>query len=201
MGVAAGIGQSVAALLLAATVIMGSPGPSTMSATAVGAAYGFRRALPYVGGLILGTSAVLLAVALGVVAVVLAIPHGRPLLLGVSAVYILYLAWRIACAPPLARHDGTVAAPALPGGFLLAVANPKAYLAIGAVFAGVTVLPADPATEEFGLLAAMIVAIHLAWLLAGASLARWLHDPLASRVVNVTLAVALVATTVLALLA
>ena len=43
---------SVLTLILASAIVMGSPGPSTMSATAVGAAYGFRRSLRYAYGLI-----------------------------------------------------------------------------------------------------------------------------------------------------
>jgi threonine/homoserine/homoserine lactone efflux protein len=194
--------QSMLTLLLASAVIMGSPGPSTMSVTAVGAAYGFRRSLPYAGGLILGTTAVLLAVAIGVVAVLLSIPHGAPVLLTLSALYILYLAFQIATAPPLSRQDTRVAAPALVGGFLLAIANPKAYLAIAAVFAGTTLL-ADhgyDALAKVALLTLMIVIIHLGWLVVGASLARVLHDPALSRIVNITLAVLLVATTALAVL-
>src|SRR5205809_938961 len=50
-----GIWRPVLALILASVVIMGSPGPSTMSATAVAAAYGFRRSLMYAGGLIVRT--------------------------------------------------------------------------------------------------------------------------------------------------
>ena len=34
-------------LILASVIIMGSPGPATISATAVGAAFGFRRSLRY----------------------------------------------------------------------------------------------------------------------------------------------------------
>ncbi|HTC10353.1 MAG TPA: LysE family transporter [Acetobacteraceae bacterium] len=194
--------QPILPLLLASAVIMGSPGPSTMSVTAVGAAYGFRRSLPYACGLILGTTAVLLVVALGVVAAVLSIPHGAPILLTLSAIYILYLAFQIATAPPLSRQDSQIAAPALVGGFLLAIANPKAYLAIAAVFAGTTVLAdhARDAVVKMTLLTAMIVIIHLSWLLVGASLARVLHDPTLSRIVNVTLAALLVVTTALAVI-
>ena len=184
-------------LLLAATVIMGSPGPSTMSVTAVGAAFGFRRALPYAGGLILGTASVLLAVAVGVVAILVAIPHGAPVLLTLSAAYILYLAWKIATAPPLSQSGAASVAPALGGGLLLAIANPKAWLAIAAVFAG-TILFHDPlrdAVAKVVLLGGMIVLIHLVWLGIGASLARLLRDPRLSRAVNIALAVALVATT------
>ncbi|MDK4704172.1 LysE family translocator [Rhizobium sp. CNPSo 4062] len=194
---------SILTLLLASVVIMGSPGPSTISATAMGAAYGFRRSLAYVSGLIAGTVSVLLTVAAGVVAILLSVPHGALLLTVVSAVYILYLAFKIATAPPLSRRDDQVAAPAFSGGFLLAVANPKAYLAIAAVFAGVSLFQDQrllDATAKIALLTVMIVAIHMVWLLVGASLSRFLQDPKISRIVNISLAILLVVATVVAVL-
>jgi len=199
-----GLWRPVLTLILTSIVIMGSPGPSTMSATAVAAAYGLRRSLLYAGGLVLGTIAVLIAVAAGVAAFLLSIPHGAPVLVAASAVYILYLAFRIAAAPPLAGRRGEeVAAPAFAGGFLLALANPKAYLAIAAVFAGTTVVVDDrtlDAVVKTALLGVMIVLIHLCWLLAGASLSRVLRDPAASRIVNLALAASLVAATAIAVL-
>jgi len=93
-------------LILAAAVVMGSPGPSTMSVTAVGAAFGFRRALAYLAGIVVGTTAVLFAVAAGVVSMLLSVPRLAPVLVAVSAVYMAYLAFKIATAPPLARQDG-----------------------------------------------------------------------------------------------
>jgi threonine/homoserine/homoserine lactone efflux protein len=195
--------QPLAGMILAAVVVMGSPGPSTMSVTAVGAAFGFRRSLPYLSGIVLGTIAVLLAVATGTVAVLLAVPRIAPILVGVSAVYILYLAFRIATAPPLSRHSGDRAAPSFAGGFLLAVANPKAYVAIAAVFAG-TSLTGEAGALDAGLkvaiLGLMIVVIHLGWLLAGAALSRILSDPVRSRIANLAFAAVLVATTALAFL-
>lgn len=196
-----GIWQPVMTLILASAVIMGSPGPSPLSAMAVGAAYGLRRSLMYACGLILGTTAVLFAVAVGVVTLLLSIPHGAPVLLAVSSIYILYLSFRIATAPPLAVPNAQVAAPAFGGGFLLAIANPKAYLAIAAVFAGTTIFGDNQtldAAVKIVLLSIMIVVIHVCWLLAGASLSRVLQNPTASRIVNVSLAVALIVTTAIA---
>lgn len=184
------------ALVLASLVVMGSPGPSTMSITAVGAAFGLRRSLGYLAGLIVGTGVVLLAVATGVVALLLAVPRLAPVLVAVSAVYILYLAVQIARAPPLARQDAAVAAPAFTGGVVLASANPKAYVAIAAVFAG---SPAA-ALAKTAVLAVMIVLIHGGWLLAGAALSRLLHDPLASRLANLAFAAVLVAASAAAVL-
>src|SRR6185312_3402806 len=61
-------------LLVTALAIMGSPGPATISLTAVGSAYGVRRSVAYLAGIVLGTGVVLLAVATGVTATLLAAP-------------------------------------------------------------------------------------------------------------------------------
>lgn len=195
--------RPILTLLVTSTVIMGSPGPSTMSAVAVAAAYGFRRSLVYGCGLIGGTTAVLLAVAAGVVTILWSVPHAAPALLALSAGYILYLAWRIATAPPLSAQPGDTAAPAFGGGCLLAIANPKAYLAIAAVFAATSIFPDHPGRDVVAktvLLTLMIVLIHLAWLLVGASLARALRDPTLSRVANILMALGLIVTTALTIL-
>ncbi len=187
----------IVALLIASLAVMGSPGPSTVSATAMGAAYGIARSLPYVGGLIAGTSTVLLAVALGVIAMIAGVPQLAPLLVGAAGLYILYLAWQIATAPPLQADAGTTRAPAFAGGYLLAVANPKAWLAIAAVFASA---PRLGAVLRVALLVGMIVLIHAVWLGLGAALARVLRQPVASRIINVGLAVAMVGLTAVALI-
>ncbi|WP_394827843.1 LysE family translocator [Pendulispora albinea] len=196
------IARPLVALMFASAALMGSPGPSTVSLTAVGASFGVRRSLPYAGGLIAGTTAVLLMVAIGVVAVVTSIPYAPRVLGGLSAAYIFYLAYSIAKAPPLEAQTARTSAPSLAGGFLLAVANPKAYLAIAAVFAGTTVAPGHPALDaivKMAFLTGMIVLIHMGWLLLGASLSRWLRHPVSSRIINLSLAAVLVGTTVLAL--
>jgi threonine/homoserine/homoserine lactone efflux protein len=198
-----GIWRPLMTLVLSSLVIMGSPGPSTISATAVGAAFGFRRSLKYACGLILGTVAVLFAVAIGVVAILLSMPQSARVLAAVSAVYILFLAFKIATAPPLESRSQHAAAPAFAGGFLLAIANPKAYLAIAAVFAGTTIFVEDrgiDAMAKTALLSVMIVTIHVSWLGAGALLSPILHDPIRSRIVNVLLAASLVVMTFMALI-
>ncbi|MDX8467349.1 LysE family transporter [Mesorhizobium sp. VK23B] len=193
--------QQLLALVLAAAVVMGSPGPATISVTAIGAAFGLRPSLRYTSGVVLGTTAVLLVVAAGIFGMLVSVPGLAPLLTVASAVYILYLAFRIATAPPLAEDGNTAGRPTFLGGFLLAVANPKAYVAIGAVLAG-----ASAQADVVGLptrllvLAAMIVAIHALWLLAGTVFARLLHNPLASRIINLIFAATLVLTTALAAL-
>jgi threonine/homoserine/homoserine lactone efflux protein len=190
-------------LVLASAVVMGSPGPSTMSVMAVAASFGVRRSLGYVSGLVLGTSAVLAAIATGVVAVLLSVAGLAPVLTFASAAYIFYLAFRIATAPPTTRQDRDGPAPSLAGGFLLGIANPKAYFAIAAVFTGSTLAEHSPALDSLlkaAVLAIMIVIIHSGWLLAAASLAGFLRDPLRSRLANAVFALILIGTAILPLL-
>jgi threonine/homoserine/homoserine lactone efflux protein len=193
--------QQVLQLVLAATVVMGSPGPATISVTAVGAAFGLRASLSYTWGVVLGTIAVLLVVAAGIVGMLASMPGLTTVLAILSAAFILYLAFRIATAPPLAERGSTATKPDFPGGFMLAVANPKAYVAIAAVFAGAASQD-DPlgVSTRLLVLTAMIVAIHVVWLLAGTAFARFLRHPLASRIINLVFAATLVLTTLLAAL-
>ncbi|MER9875134.1 LysE family transporter [Mesorhizobium sp. M0195] len=193
--------QQLLALVLASAIVMGSPGPATISVTAIGAAFGLRDSLRYASGIVVGTVLVLLVVATGIMAVLTALPKLAALLAVASAAYILYLAFKIATAPPLAARVGRAALPTFLGGFLLAVANPKAYVAIAAVFAGASSGAGGLAiSAKLAVLALMIVAIHLLWLLAGAAFARLLRKPLASRIINLVFAVTLIATAGLAVL-
>jgi threonine/homoserine/homoserine lactone efflux protein len=188
-------------LVLAALALMGSPGPATISLAAAGSAHGVRRSAGYFVGIVIGTVLVLLAVATGVTAVLLAVPGLRPALLAVSAAYILWLAWHLATAPPLPAQTAASTAPSLAGGAVLGVANPKAWVAIAAVFtsAHLSDRAAVDAGAKAAVLSVLIVIISSAWLLAGASLAPVLRDPRRSRVANVSLAVLLVAATAAAL--
>ena len=144
---------------------------------------------------------VLIAVATGLFALLLSVPRLAPLLLAASGAYILYLAFKIATAPPLSKPDRRTAAPSFAAGFLLAIANPKAYVAIAAVFASADLPMGPPAVGAMlktAVLALMIVAIHLAWLLAGSSFSRIFHHPVSSRIANILFAVTLVAATAFA---
>jgi threonine/homoserine/homoserine lactone efflux protein len=193
---------AVGPLVLTSLAIMGSPGPATISLVATGSSYGLRRSFPYLAGIVIGTTIVLLAVATGITAALLAVPAIGSVLLAVSAVYILWLAYHVATAPPLAAQAAASEAPSLAGGTLLGVANPKAWIAIAAVFASahLTGSAATDAAAKVAVLSAMIVAINTVWLVAGASLAPLLRDPRRSRIANVTMAVVLVVATALAVI-
>ncbi len=195
-------GASLSALLLTSMALMGSPGPATISVTAMAAAFGARRSCPYLIGIILGTTLVLAIVASGLTGAVLAVPFLSPILIAAAALYILYLAYKIATAPPLPMQKANGSPPPWFGGFLLAIANPKAYAAIAAVFAGNTIINTDPvwdAIVKFGILTLMVVVIHIVWLFAGGLMSHAMTDPRKARMVNMSFATALIAATLLAM--
>jgi threonine/homoserine/homoserine lactone efflux protein len=126
---------SALGLVVTALAVMGSPGPSTLSLVAVAATYELRSAVSYCLGLIVGTPAVLLAVATGVTALLLAVPMLRWVLVGLSAGYVVWLAVRLAMASGLGGHGVGGRQPSILGGVILGALNPKAWIAIAAVFA------------------------------------------------------------------
>jgi threonine/homoserine/homoserine lactone efflux protein len=192
---------SVGPLLLTSLAIMGSPGPATISLVAASSAYGVLRSLRYLVGIIVGTTIVLLAVAAGITAALLAVPGTGAILIAISVIYILWLAYHIATAAPLSQSLASKP-PSLPGGALLGVANPKAWVAIAAVFASARLAAAatTDAAAKIAVLIVMIIVINATWLVAGKSLAPLLRDPRRARMVNLSLAVTLIAATALAVL-
>jgi threonine/homoserine/homoserine lactone efflux protein len=182
-------------LLLAALPLMGSPGPATLSIAATGSVFGAVRGIPYLMGIVMGTSGVVVLIATGVNGLLFTIPGVLPILTLAALAYILFLAYKIATAPILSEGGGQRAAPSLPGGFLLDIANPKAFTAIGAVFASFTPLPAEPvldATVKAAILIAVVVAVNVVWLFLGAGLSRLLRHPKTGRAINILFAVLLV---------
>ena len=130
------------------------------------------------------------------------VPYAYLTLKTVSAVYLLYLAWKIATAPVgRIATDGDKAPSFIPA-LALAVANPKAYAAIGAVYAGHRLIADNLAADTMAKLAALflvIVVVNTTWLAFGALFARLLTNPVIGRTVNVVFALMLVGSVALAL--
>jgi threonine/homoserine/homoserine lactone efflux protein len=188
--------------LLAAVALAGSPGPATLSLTAAGAAFGARRGVAYLAGIVVGMVAVMAVVASGLVGLLLAVPGATPVVTVLAAAYFLYLAWRIATAPPLGEEQSRGRAPTFMGGLFLSLVNPKGYAAMAALYSGFVLvqgrLALDIAAKTI-VLSLIITAVNIAWLLAGAALTRFFREPGANRAINVAFAALLVASVALAL--
>ena len=122
------------ACIFAGLALAGSPGPNTLSLAAAGAAFGVGRSLGYLIGLCVGMIVVMAIVASGLAGLLLAIPGAAPVVIALSAAYFIYLAWRIATAPPLAQQADDSRRPKFSGGLFLSLVNPKGYAAMAAMF-------------------------------------------------------------------
>ena len=105
--------------------------------------------------------------------------------------------------PPLAENTDQHRRPSFIGGVLLSLVNPKGYAAMAALFSGF-VLVAErlhlDAALKLIIMLAIITVLDVAWLLAGAALARRFQEPGINRAINVTFAGLLVASVAFALI-
>ena len=194
--------DSILPFALAGLALTGSPGPATLGLAATGAAYGASRGLGFLAGVCSGIVIVMTVTASGVAGAVLAIPGFAPVIGLAGAAYILYLAYRIATAPPLGSDASEGRPPSFLGGFILNLLNPKAYAAMAALFSGFVLIPDRlflDATVKLLALLSIVICVNIAWLFGGAALTRFLHDPRLSRAINVVFAVLLIVSVLFAL--
>ena len=192
--------DALIALILAGLVLAGSPGPNTMSLAATGAAFGARRSVAYMLGLALGMLAVMVIVASGVVAMLLTVPGIAPVATIAALLYFVYLAWKIASAPPLSEGNAERRAPSLGDGLLQSLVNPKGYAAMLALFASHTLIAASllsDAALKTAVTMGVIIFVNVIWLYVGTALARTFQSPRANRIINITFAVLLLASALL----
>ena len=180
-----------------------TPGPGVLSTAGFGAAYGFKQSLRYVIGLFLGTNLVFLAVASGLIAVLLSIPSLRIFLLFVSTCYLFYLASKIALAGSNIAFIKAKAPPGITSGVLLQAINPKAYVVNTTFVSGFAFYQSSFAIEliiKFFIINAIWIPLHLVWLYAGTVL----HDLNLSnknqRIINLMLSFSMIAAVVISIL-
>lgn len=193
--------EDLASFVLAGFALTGSPGPATLGLAAAGAAFGVRRSLPLMTGAVADVVAVMLVTASGLTGLVLAQPVLGPAVTALAAGYMIYLAYRIATAPPPSEQSRSGNSPGFVPGLFLGLGNPKAYAAMAALFSGFTLvrdrLLADVATKIVTLIAIMIV-VDIAWLMLGSALTHAFREPRLGRAINIAFAVLLVASVLLA---
>src|SRR5262245_41748919 len=195
--------ENLPGFILAGLALAGSPGPATLSLAAAGAAFGSRRALAYMTGINLGMVGVMAITASGVTGMLLALPGAAPVVTALAALYFVYLAWRIATAPPLTDDAADRREPSFTAGVLLSLGNPTGYAAMAALFSGFVLIRAQPYLDnavKLIVLLAIIVAVNIAWLTTGAALTRYFREERTNRIVNVTFAVLLLASVGVALI-
>ena len=172
-----------------------TPGPNNVMLTASGSMFGYRRSLPHMLGITVGVALMLLLVGVGLGAVFESVPVLYTALKYTGAVYLLYLAWRIARAGDI--ESGKTRGK--PFTFLEAAAfqwvNPKAWImAVGIVAA---YMPQDNFYSNLWLGALVVSLINFpsisVWTLFGSTVRRLLHRPESVQRFNMVMALLLVA--------
>ena len=108
---------------------VGTPGPANMAMMATGARYGFRAALPFVGGVLLGKQLIIWPIGFGLMELAAQVPVVFLLLKYISATYIIWLAWRVANMR-LSTDRSDIAVPGFIAGLWVHPLNPKAWAMI-----------------------------------------------------------------------
>ena len=99
------------ALAAFATVTAFTPGPNNIMVTASGVNFGFTRTLPHILGITLGFVVLLLGCAAGLGAIFAAYPPLQIVLKVAGALYMLWLAWKVATSAPSPAEPDEVARP------------------------------------------------------------------------------------------
>lgn len=185
-----GEGFLLGPLVLFAAAMCLTPGPNVFMVTASAANFGFRRTIAQMLGVTFGFGVMIMAAGFGLAGLFHAEPRLHAALKYAGAIYLLYLAWRIAradaarSASPRARPINFVEAA------LLTWINPKGWVTtVGALAAYTT--PHGNALET-AVIAAVLAAACLAslaiWAAFGAAIGRCLRNPRARMAFNWSMA-------------
>ena len=173
-----------------------------MMLMASGANYGLRRTMPHMLGVAIGFALMIFLVGVGLIGVFEAWPPAFTVLKVVSAAYLLWLAWKIATAPPPVYRAGDSGG--RPMTFLQAAlfqwVNPKAWtMALTAI----TVYAGSRDIAAVAFVAGVFGAINLpsvgVWAAMGQYLRRWMKGDRQRRAFNWVMAALLVASLAVAL--
>jgi len=183
------------AMLTFSVAMAFTPGPNNIMLAASGVNFGFARTAPHMTGVTAGFLALLIACGLGLGLVFTAVPALQVLLKIAGALYMLWLAFKVATAHQV-REDG--GGPARPLTFWQAAAfqwvNPKGLVAALSAIA-IYVRPGHEHIDFPVLLAVLAVCTVgsvATWAGFGVALRRLLRDPRHARLFNGTMALLLV---------
>ena len=181
------------AFIIFAIVSSITPGPNNTMLLISGVHFGFKKTLPHLWGVTLGFALLLLTTSLGLGGIFSKWPFLFTLLKYVSAIYLIYLAWKILSAGQFRVNLKA----RKPLSFLQAVlfqwANPKAW--IMAIIAITTYAPPSHFWTNMGfILLAFLIFVFLSggvWTMFGQWIQRFLDRPAYLRTFNAIMAVLL----------
>ncbi len=179
---------------------VGTPGPANMAILATSARFGFRDTLPFTLGVILGKQAIIWPLGFGLMQLAQAAPLVFQAMTVVSALYICYLAWRVA-RMSLTTDTSVDRVPGFANGLIVHPMNPKAWAMITASFTFVpdTMAQLEATAWVAGVLLACQLVLQPMWGVAGEIITRTIKGTRYERGLFIGLAVLTVASVVYAI--
>jgi len=170
-----------------------SPGPNNTFLLSSGANFGLKKSLPYLNGIMVGLTGMMIALGAGLGVIFAMLPVVYQVLKWVGFAYIVYLAFLI-----VRSTSKSESGEAKYIGFFQATTfqfvNPKAWVVVASFMA--TMVPVDAGiTATIFICALFLVFTYpgaLIWAVAGQVLKEWLSNPTRRRVFNVVSAILLV---------
>jgi threonine/homoserine/homoserine lactone efflux protein len=164
-------------LILFGAAMCLTPGPNVVMVTASAANFGFRRTIPQILGVTIGFAIMIVAAGLGLAGLFRAEPRLHLALKYVGAVYLLYLAWRIARAD--AKSDGGARARPINfvEGMLFTWVNPKGWVTTVGALAAFTSVGGDVLLQTSVIATVLALACFVSvvvWAGFGSTIARFL---------------------------
>ncbi|XPV76126.1 MAG: LysE family translocator [Desulfovibrio sp.] len=188
------------AFLVFVIIMTGTPGPGNLTMMAIGQTTGFKSAIPFLIGTVLGGVFIDTLVATGLIHIFLASPLLNRGFQIVGVVYIVYLAVKV-----LRMHMKTVDAPktfTFYEGLLIHPLSPKTWAMNIAGFSQFA-NPEAPMFMEVTLFVGSFtmgaIVFHSLWCVAGATMHKWLRSPRVSFCANCLMACLMVGATVYAM--
>jgi threonine/homoserine/homoserine lactone efflux protein len=193
--------ESLLALVTTTALLLGSPGPAPLALAATGATFGFKKGIPFLIGILTGLSVAIIAATAGLAALFLSFPSLQSVCQLVGAMYIGYIAFKIATAPIVTSDDSTNV-PRYRDGFILNLLNPKAYAAFLAIFSQFLLPFAEVQISYIatGLVCLLVATlVDVLWLALGGLLKPVFAAPKQARAIRIVFAILMVAAVVFAL--
>jgi threonine/homoserine/homoserine lactone efflux protein len=173
-------GTEFIALLMLAAAMSFTPGPNTALSTAMAANHGLRHAMPFVCAVPLGWGLLLTFSALGVGALLVALPWLAWAVKLMGVAYLVWLARRLATTEELGQADARKLRVGFWQGAALQMVNIKAWMLALAIVSG-WIAGYDNASWRFAVVLPVMLVFafgsNLAYALVGSMLREWLTGP------------------------
>ena len=188
--------ESLATLISVTALLLGSPGPAPLALAATSATFGIKKGFPFLIGILSGLAVAILGSVFGFAVLFSTYPNVKLVLQITGALYIVYVAYKIASAPviPIASETSE-RVPSFLDGFILNLINPKAYAAFLAIFSQFS-LPLENVSISYlftGLVCFFVaVIVDILWLCLGGFIRELFTEPRKARLLRIVFSVLMV---------